>query len=228
MLTPLSVFYIIQLISLYGFTYAVLKNWDYGWGIFTHISSTLNAIQCIGMVIPAIWYSYSDLTNLMYSGTDQIVLSLYWFSAYLCVDGYFALLQYRDKPTTQGLLGLAHHFVGGYGIYLIASQRMGLGLGIYFAWTELSTPLLNLSWLLYVNRIHNRLSRTVFTLFWAVFTIVRIFTIPVLFNYIWSNGTLISQLNAVNYFMLYGGSLMLVLINLVWFVMLTKKVFRSG
>lgn len=191
---------------------------EYFWNCFTRVVSLTNAISCIYNV----YYITSDYINLKYVGTNYFVDNLFRFSAYLFVDGLFILF-YTRKINTDFLTSIAHHFVGGFGIYLIAHQRLGLGLGAYFAGTEISTPFLSLSWLLYTNKINNWFTYAVFGLLYLVFTISRIFTIPLLCYYIWYNTVDIFGLNITEFIMVYFGSGVLMLLNITWYILLTKK-----
>lgn len=209
---------IIILFTLYLITFLFTRKLRYTWDIFTRIVSTINSIQCIMSVFHSL--SDSKYYDLNYTGTLDFQNSLLWFSTYLFIDGVFIVF-HSKRITTSDVTSVLHHFVGSYGIYLIASQRQGLGLGIYFALTEISTPLLNLSWVYYTNGIKNKL---VFLSFYIVFTSSRIITIPLLLNYINYNIDKINTLETVNYGMVYGGSYTLICLNLLWFVMLTTKV----
>ena len=185
--------------------------------VFTRLISTVNAIQCVIGVMSVELLHYKSLD---YQGNNSLIYTLQFFYVYLFTDGVFLLV--NNEISVSSLL---HHFVGGIGIYLMVKQRMGLGLGIYFAFTEISTPLLNLAWWFYINKVNNILSRAVFFLFWVVFTLSRILTIPLLWYYIDMNTYLVKELSIVNWVMVYGGSLTLISLNIVWFVMLTKKIF---
>ena len=187
--------------------------------IFTRLMSTWNALWCSYYAISNLNYNYLDLN---YIGTSGLIDGLKNFYKYLFIDGVFHLSTTIQEPTRGNILGLVHHWVGGYGIYLIATERRGLGLGIYFLMTEISTPLLNLSWYLYINKIEGK---NVFWLFWAVFGLVRVVTIPVLMYYLIHNRGLISGLGWVHLIMTVGGSLVLTKLNLTWFTMITRKVY---
>ncbi len=161
--------YAVNVILLFYFTVFMstsISNRKDIWNIFTRIGSTINAIQCFYMVLSVIKsYGYDNYYYLFYWGDEYVIKSLYWFSAYLFVDGIFHLVSFYNKPNTQFFTSIIHHFVGGIGIYLMAKERLGFGFGIYFAWTEISTPLLNISWILYTYKIENFLSYVVFGFF---------------------------------------------------------------
>lgn len=188
------------------------SNRRYMWDVFTRIMSTLNAINCISFIIGV----NGDYYDLNYIGSNTIVDGLYNFCTYLFVDFVFIIL-----TNTYDTISILHHVVGGLGIYFIASQRQGLGLGIYFAWTEISTPLLNLSWLYHSKKIK---AVKTFIAFYIAFFVSRILTIPSILNYINYNSKLINKLPIFYYMMVYGGSWCLIIINVIWLVLLTSKI----
>ena len=207
----------LSIVIIYIISYLVLNKKQYQ--LIARIFSTINAIQC---VVGCLGLELGEYIDLNYSGGDDLIHTLQIFYVYLFTDGIFNLI-----TSSFSLANILHHFVGGVGIYLMTKQRIGLGLGIYFAFTEISTPLLNVAWWFYVNKIDNIMSKSVFVLFWLVFGLSRILTIPLLWYYIEFNQVIISELTTVNWFMVYGGSFTLVSLNIVWFVMLTKKIFYS-
>lgn len=207
------------------------------WAIFTRIFSTFNAFQCVYMVYlissGQLSKPMGSYMNLLEWGDDYVVRSLSWFAAYLFVDGgYLILHSVRRSGSCRNIVtnlcseitSLLHHFVGGYGIYLIATERMGLGLGIYFAFTEISTPLLNISWGFHRGGIKNFLSLWTLVMFWTVFGMARIYTIPNIILYIRANQSQIESLNTIHQSMTYGGAAVLCLLNFVWFLMITRIV----
>ncbi len=211
---------IVTLLFVYIFMYILLKNHEHRWNVFTRLVSLCNSFQCTAMAIYMVTVYYTDIMDINWVGDDNVINSLRMFSTYLFIDGIFCLPSIISKPNLNGLTSILHHFVGGFGIYLIAKQRMGLGLGVYFAWTEVSTPLLNLSWYYYTNKIKTKF---VYGLFYIVFTLSRIVTIPVILGYIYVNRNIIYQLPSLHYWMVHGGSYTLITLNIVWFVMLTRK-----
>lgn len=214
------------LMILYIPVYILLRriiNHKYSWEIFTRSVSLLNAIQCIWMVFGYVLPNYSQYFKLDHPGTPDLVRGLHWFAAYLLVDGLFYLPDFITSPTVQMFTTVAHHFVGGFGIYLIAREGRALGLGTYFAWTEISTPLLHLSWILYTNKIVNRWATTIFISFYLVFGLARIATIPILLSWIRTNSDLIAIEPFIQRSMAYVGSWTLIGLNSVWFIMLTIK-----
>ena len=213
---------IVTLLFLYIAMYALLKNHEYMWNVFTRLVSLCNSFQCTAMAIYTVAVYYTEIFDINWVGNDNVIRSLYMFSTYLFIDGIFCLPSIVSKPNLNGLTSILHHFVGGFGIYLIAKQRMGLGLGVYFAWTEVSTPLLNLSWYYYTNKIKTN-NKIVYGLFYIVFTLSRIVTIPAILGYIYVNRNIIYQLPSLHYWMVHGGSYVLITLNIVWFVMLTRK-----
>ncbi len=217
------------LLAIYVPTYMflmVLTKQKYWWDIFTRMVSMVNSIQCIYIVFRYVLSNYTNYYHLLDLGDDEFVRGLYRFAAYLLVDGIFYLPQFVQSPTVQMFTTIAHHFVGGAGILFIALERKGLGLGAYFAWTEISTPLLHVSWVLYSNKIQNTFSTLIFTAFYVVFTAARICTIPLLLLYIQHNGDLINKLTLFQSWMVYLGSYTLMGLNLIWFIMLTRKVSK--
>lgn len=204
-------------------TFYLITNKKY-WDIFTRIMSTINAIVCINAIYRVLTCETITIYSFLYHyGSNTLANGLTWFYIYLLVDGGFYLIYFIRNVNLSNFTTLAHHVVGGYGIYLIATERMGLGVGLYFAATEISTPLLNLSWYLYTNKIENKFSNMIFTLFYIVFVLTRVITIPFLCYYLYVNHISIQQLNWLHYIMLYGGSSCLVGLNIVWTIMLSKK-----
>lgn len=199
------------------FNFKTLSKNNNLWELFNAMFSTINAVQCVYMVFKYTNYKYYDL---LYEGDDYVIQSLYYFAAYLFVDGIFIFSPTYRKPDSRRITSLLHHFVGGIGIFMIAFNRKGLGLGLYFAGTELSTPLLNISWLSYYYNIKIKI---IYLLFYLTFVTARILTIPLLINYLINNSYSIDNLSIGKYTMVYGGSSVLILLNLTWFIMLTKK-----
>jgi len=158
---------------------------------------------------------------------DFSTYSLLLFTSYLFIDGTLQLPDLITKPSFNLILSIIHHFVGGYGIYLIGSERKGLFLGVYFAATEISTPLLNICWYLRKTNVHESYIRKLFFLFYILFIISRILTIPILVYYLNYNAYLISKLDPIQEMMVYYGSYTLVLLNIVWFLAITKKILSQ-
>lgn len=210
--------YPIILIELY-IVFRIISN-QYWFEIFTRLVSTFNAFVCSYYAISNLGWNYLDF-NYSEAG---VIKGLEYLYIYLFVDGTFSLYQTIKCPNGSGILILIHHWIGGYGIYLMTIEKKGLGLGIYFMLTELSTPLLNLSWIIYTNKIK---MKGVFELFWLVFGMVRIDTIPFLLFYLIYNRMEIVKLNWVHWFMTVGGSSILIGLNLIWFSMITKKIAQS-
>ena len=185
-----------------------------GWDIFTRIVSTINALQCVYMVSKNIFNA--KMFDLYYVADEASLNSLYLFSTYLVIDGIFIMPDFSSKFNPQIFLSLLHHFLGSLGIYLIASNQKGFFLGFYFAFTEVSTPLLNVLWV-WKNP-------TLLKMFFYLFTACRIFTIPILLLYLQINKSAIQSLTPLNCFMSFYGSYALILLNLIWFYYLRKKV----
>jgi hypothetical protein len=186
------------------------KHWDK----FTRLISTINAIQCISMVYNETFYTETvGLYNIYYIADEKSLKSLYFFASYLFVDGIFQLF---DKLSLNLILSLLHHFVGGLGIYIIADTQMGFFLGYYFAMTEFSTIFLNLYWF-YRKKF-------ILIIFYIFFVICRIFTSPILFEFLSANSQNISTVEPLYYNMVYYGIYTLTILNFIWFVFLTKKV----
>ena len=205
-------FYLISIVYSIAYLYCNNKR---SWDIFTRIFSTFNAFQCIYMVYYEMFVSEANgMLSLYYSASDFSIKSLYLFSSYLLVDGIFQLPYLTDLST---FLSVLHHFIGSFGIYLIASNKMGFFLGYYFAFTEISTPFLNLSW--YFRK------KYLFVIFYVLFTISRILTVPFLLEYLDMNKKDIISLIPIHSFMSFYGSYGLIALNNIWFMFLTKKVF---
>jgi len=214
---------ILPLLFVYIFMYILLRKNEHGWNVFTRLVSLCNSFQCTAMAIYMIGVCYYEIFDINWIGNDNVMRSLRMFSTYLFIDGIFCLPSIVSKPDLNGLTSVLHHFVGGFGIYLMAKQRLGLGLGVYFAWTEVSTPLLNLSWYYYTNNIKTKF---VYGLFYVVFTLSRIVTIPFILSYIYINRNIIHQLPSLHYWMVHAGSYTLITLNILWFVMLTRKLIH--
>ena len=198
------------------------KHGRFLWDCFTRLMSTLNAIICCVMV-------YYELNNkkllfIMERTGDFSTYSLLLFASYLFIDGTLQLPDLITKPSFNLILSITHHFVGGYGIYLIGSERKGLFLGVYFAATEISTPLLNLCWYLRKTNTDEAYTRKLFFIFYILFIMSRIITIPILLYYLNYNAYLISELEPIQEMMVYYGSYTLVLLNTFWFLAITKKI----
>lgn len=217
-----SLFYLV--IYILANPYRILREFiedkEYYKNLYNRIISVINAIICIYNVFSI--SNYSLYMDLNYTGTDSFISGLYGFAIYLFIDGIYNTIKLIKNPSADTLTFLLHHYVGGLGIFLIARQRQGLGLGLYFAATEISTPFLHLSWLLYINKIEGLARNIVFIIFYLIFMLSRIFTIPVLCYYLWYNSNNIAVLTPFHYLMVYLGSLTLIILNLVWFFMLTK------
>ena len=99
---------------------------------------------------------------------------------YLTADFFHTLIgphtNYKISIDYSNFLYLIHHFMGGIGIYFMIHYRVFSNLGLYFALTEFTTPLLNLSW--YLNAKESGRRIYCFLIFGFFFFIVRIFTIP--------------------------------------------------
>lgn len=205
--------YFLFYISLYGIICYSLTG--YYKDLSFKILSTYNAINCIKLI----FLINKQCIEFLYPGTDNIIDGMYLFAAYLLVDGTANLLTVKKKDNAA-ITSIIHHFVGGVGIFLIAYLQIGIGLGLYFAFTEISTPLLNLSWLLHANDIK---VKQVFILFFYIFFISRILTIPILLIYIYHNITNILQMSWPICIMTYVASGIVSSLNIVWYVMLSKK-----
>lgn len=190
------------------------------WNIFTRLISTINSIQCIYMIIYTMYdnsYNILPLDHLYYFPKDYQIHSLFYFSSYLFVDGIFCL--FNESFNFSTLLSLLHHFVGAYGIYLIAENRLGFFLGFYFAMTEFSTFFLNISW--YIRR------KYLFYLFYISFITCRILTIPILLRYITNNDFYLMFLPDHHKDMVIYGSYVLIFLNVTWYIIMTLKIVQD-
>ena len=195
-----------------------LDSKKFHWNVFTRVVSTFNALQCVAMTSHVLLNSnWFKLFNLHFEPSIIYTNSLYTFCSYLFVDGLFQLPDLIYDFNFSSFLSIAHHVVGGYGIYLIAEAEMGFFLGWYFAMTEISTPFLNLSWFFR--------KKVLLKIFYYIFFVSRIVTIPILLAYLWKNSEAINMLIPIHVFMSYYGSYTLVALNSVWFYFLTRKVF---
>ena len=179
--------------------------------LLTKYTSTFNACLCIIAVLHENIFNYRNFHAV---GSDELITTLYRFAAYLFVDGLFILLD-QKKITKETVTFLLHHVVGGLGIFLMAYLRIGLGLGLYFAATEVSTPFLNL-W-------KNQKSVVWFRIFALFFFLARIVTLPLLWFYIYENTHLISETHWFIQSMAYGGCGTLSLLNIIWFIAILLK-----
>lgn len=220
---------------LYSFVYIIaclqilileknIKRWD----TFTRIVSTVNALQCSMMTLSVLfdnlssvsganlfdWPNYYPLSNIFYVPTEWSINMLYSFSAYLLVDGIFQV-GLLDSLSVSSFLMLLHHFLGCLGIYMLANIKILFYIGFYFAMTEISTPLLNLSWL--------TRSKISYVLFYLAFFFTRIFSIPFILNYLYDNSIYIVYLDSVYYYMAYYASYTVITINCLWFAFLNLK-----
>lgn len=206
------------------------KTYSNFWDSFTRVISTLNAIHCSYTVYKYCIPNWNDYMNLNYTGNDEVVRCLMWFSSYLFVDGFFCVLMSFNE--NFALSTIIHHFVGGFGIYLIHSTGKGLGLGGYFALTEISTPLLHISWIIHKYDLYKKFKPLiiVFVGFYFTFFFYRILSISYLGNYLLHNYNDIIELKTYETWMVFGGSFALVSLNVTWFVLLTsvlKKLFTA-
>jgi TLC domain len=206
------IFKILSLLSIY-FLFSIILKRRYHWDIFTRIISTVNAIQCICMTFYTFLNWDKQIFDLYYIGNEYQLQSLFWFSSYLFVDGVFQL---SDKWDLNLISSLFHHFVGSFGIYLIAKTKMGFFLGLYFSMTEISTPFLNLSWLFRKNFL--------FFIFHFLFTISRIATFSLPLFYLRVNENKLLNLIPLYYQMAHYGTYLLISLNFLWFSFLVNKV----
>jgi hypothetical protein len=208
-------YFLITLFLLYSLAFYFWNKTPFFWNCFTRFISTLNSIQCIYFSI-YILFTESQIFQLYYSTNN--VSFLYRFSNYLLVDGLFHLILFYINPKSQKLSDLTfviHHFIGSLGIFFIANENKGIFLGCYFAFTELSTPLLHLSWLIRHQKI--------FKIFYFAFFTCRLLTAPLLSLYLFLNRHEINQLPLIHYVMVYYGSICIFLLNCIWFIYLTQK-----
>ena len=187
------------------------------WDTFTRVISTINAIDCINMTFHSLlnWDNYFDLH---FTANEYQIDMLFWFCSYLFIDGIFQIPDIFKSFNLNLFSSIIHHFVGGFGIYLIANTKMGFFLGFYFSMTEISTPFLNLSWFIK--------NKYLFLTFYGLFMISRILTSPLLLIYLRINEEKIIELVPLQYFMVYYATLTLILLNFVWFLFLTKKLLK--
>ena len=211
--------YLCQYIYCLGFR---KKYWDN----FTRIMSTLNALQCVSMTIYNVYLYYTQdnvfpLEHLYYFPDTYSTKSLMYFCSYLYIDGIFEFLNgiVSQSFSYMTMLSLLHHFIGGYGIYLIASTRLGFFIGLYFAMTEFSTIFLNLSWCFR--------KRSFFLLFYITFIACRIVTIPFLLLYVKNNYFYLTFLPKYQVNMVYYGSFALISLNLFWYILMTRKIIKE-
>ena len=211
--------FVLSLFPIYLFNYFYYFGDLKRWQKFTKIISMINAIQCVIMVFYNL-YIYENielsLNHLYFFPDIWSTYSLYFFCSYLYIDGMFDFLNnfLQSSFNILSLMSLLHHFVGGYGIYLISTNRLGFFLGFYFAMTEISTIFLNISW-------HYR-TKTTFKIFYFTFFVCRILTIPLLLSNISKNSFYLTFLPDYYISFIYYGSYCLILLNITWFILLTN------
>ncbi len=192
---------------------------DEVWHAFTILTSTINSCVCLTLVFHNLINLY-EMKNLEYVPDEFSTNILFYFCDYLFVDGMFMLFNFKISNTKylfSTLLFLLHHFVGWAGIALIAYIEKGFFLGFYFCFTELSTLFLNLSCLY----SHKNLS--IFNSFYICFALCRLLTLPLLWSYIFYNFKTILNLPYLQYWFVMYGSILLSVLNLVWFTLINYK-----
>lgn len=194
----------------------------YNWNVITYIMSTINSIICIKMSLSEILFNpnVGDFYEMSENGSK----GLYQLSSYLFIDGLFGL--YFFKFEIKDMMTFIHHIIGGLGVFLIAYHRKAFGIGCYFAMTELSTPLLNISWYFYVNNIKGKFVDTTFLTAYILFILSRIVTFPFLLMYIGYNEHNINFLTLFEKSYVYYGSYILISLNLIWFIRFSRKIFK--
>lgn len=193
----------------------------YYWGLYTRVISTISALYTISGVYYA--YKYEDHWLTFFAvnnNTSRYIIS--WMPLYLFVDGIFEIPILFIYPNIHNLLVVLHHFIGGMGMYYLLNENKGYYIAIFFAGTELSTPFLNLSWLMLQFKINNILSTGIFLIFFTTFLIARIIPIPFLAYYLYYNIAYIIDMNAYYQIMIFGGSLFITCLNLKW----TGQIYR--
>jgi hypothetical protein len=83
------------------------------------------------------------VTYLLFHGMEEMVGDAKWIwvtVGYLAADELWIV--WRWSPGSISI----HHFVGGVGLVIIATQGYGHGYGMYFLATEISTVPLNIAW----------------------------------------------------------------------------------
>jgi len=179
------------------------------------IFSTINALQCTVMVLRNLFNL--EMFQLNYIADSVSKESLLWFSSYLLIDILFYVMFYMKRELNT-LLILLHHTVGSLGIYMIATNDLWFFIGFYFAMTEFSTLFLNL----YLS------SGKYFSLFYFTFLFSRILTIPFPLYYLYINIQKIYSLNTFYFYMTIYATNLIILINLIWAIFLTKKYLKFG
>lgn len=199
----------------------------FGWNCFTRVCSTVNAVLCSYLLVTTYytrsWNELLEFSNVGESWERQI---LFIMVGYLIVDGSFQIPFAIYEPTLHNLLGVIHHSVGATALYRIAFSNYGYALGLYFAGTEISTPFLNISWYLLKRGIYPRLFKISGLLLYIVFFFSRIASIPLLLYYLWWNMAPLINLGLVDIILGYGGAFCITSLNIVWFVQLTKIVYK--
>ena len=143
-------------------------------------------------------------------------------SAYLAVDLGCMLIM----PGKDDVLWLFHHFVGGLGILLIWRTQTVYPVGLYFVMTELSTPWLNVCWMLIKFKQNDTIwfHLASFGLI-ITFFLFRWFGGVLLWWYIFHN---LSDILATHWFLtiyIFAGCGIITLLNVVWGLKLIRKIF---
>lgn len=216
--------------TVYAFVYSlvqfkILSQTDFK--NFTYISSTINALYCIWRSLGHLLLKdalYDDIANPFDFYHDQ-QFGNWWlmsFAAYLINDGlWISVTCDLTKPATW--LNLLHHFLGGLGIFLISYWNIAYTLGLFFAYTELSTPLINCSWWLYKTESNKTILNIIYVCAVIVFFFARFISLPVIYYWIRVNEDIISKIGGIVYWYVYLGVNIMTLLNTVWMSQLFRK-----
>jgi hypothetical protein len=191
--------------------------------IIIRIVSTLNSIYCVKIAFLSLLKNYTDYCFLLYQGDKYVINMLYFLSAYLLVDAGFSIIHMGDSFNYLTKLIKLQNFFQGLVIYMIADEKIGIQIGLFFALYETSSLLMNFLWVLYICEIENKLNDLLSCLFYLIFFSVRIITIPFICNYLYQNYEANNQI----LLLLYGEYILSSILNLIQFAILSIQLFEN-
>lgn len=195
-----------------------------GWSSnpLSRMGSTIHAIVVGIMALVLFFTTPSQELWMVYPPETE--LWLYMFGTmflYLLFDMLLMILM----PDDGDLLWVFHHLIGGVGIALIRESHTVWPIGLYFVITELSTPFLNLCWLLIKFDMQKSVLFHVSTLFlFITFFGIRWGGGFLLWWYIWFNLETIFHTHWFICFYIFFGCGTVTVLNLIWGWKLLKKV----
>lgn len=131
-------------------------------------------------------------------------------------------------PSKGDRLYLAHHIVGGFGVFMYWHIQIGLFVAVMFELTELSTVFLNITW--YLNKTDRRgfFFKIMGICLLLSFFVTRIYGGCVIYYYLYYHNEKLYQLYSLWQFCyLYGAVTIVFLLNLYWFWKLVEKLLSQ-